>query len=379
MTTVFSLQNIQYRYARNKVVLDGLTLDFTGGERTAILGANGTGKSTLLSLLDGLIFPSAGALHAFGRPLSEEALEERAFSMEFRKRVALVFSNPDVQLFSPTVWDDIAFGPLQLGLPPREIKEIVEGQLESLRITDLRDRAPQTLSDGQKKKVAIASSLATDPDVLLLDEPTNGLDPRTQVWLIEILHGLHEKGKTIIVATHDLAIAGDIAERAVVFGEDHTIAADGPFGAIIADEDLLLRVNLIHEHAHFHGTKAHVHRHGHFGHVHQDGGEVGSEGHSHGGKEHVHSQERNPAGMDDRQKLAFMVDYWINHGDGHVESYREWAAKAGEAGEMEVAREIQRAMDDSDSARSHLIRAKTILSMPYFANGPDHGGHRKGQ
>ena len=111
----------------------------------------------------------------------------------------------------------------------------MERQLESLRITDLRDRAPHTLSDGQKKKVAIASSLATDPDVLLLDEPTNGLDPRTQVWLIEILHDLHQKGKTIISATHDLSIAGDIAERAVVLSEDHTVAADGPFHDIICE------------------------------------------------------------------------------------------------------------------------------------------------
>jgi cobalt/nickel transport system ATP-binding protein len=366
VTTVFSLHNIQYRYARSKVVLDGLTLDFAGGERTAILGANGTGKSTLLSLLDGLIFHTSGTLSAFGRALSEEALEDRAFSMEFRKRVALVFSNPDVQLFSPTVWDDIAFGPLQLGLAPGKIKEIVEAQLESLRITDLRDRAPQTLSDGQKKKVAIASSLATDPDVLLLDEPTNGLDPRTQVWLIEILHDLHQKGKTIIVATHDLAIAGDIAERAVVFGEDHTIAADGPFREIINDEELLLKVNLIHEHAHFHGTKVHVHRHGHFGHVHQDGGAVRAEAHSHGGTTHAHPHpnphEQNPAELDDRQKLAIMLDYWINHGDGHVESYQEWAGKAGAAGEPEVAREIRHAMDDSGSVKSHLLRAKAMLS-----------------
>lgn len=363
MTTVFSLQNIEYRYARSKVVLDGLSLDFVSGERTAILGANGTGKSTLLSLLDGLIFPTSGTLSAFGRPLTEDALENRAFSMEFRKRVALVFSNPDVQLFSATVWDDIAFGPLQLGLAPGKIKEIVESQLESLRITDLRDRAPQTLSDGQKKKVAIASSLATDPDVLLLDEPTNGLDPRTQVWLIEILHDLHQKGKTVIVATHDLATADHIAERAVVFGEDHTIAADGPFREIINDEELLLRVNLIHEHAHFHGAKVHVHRHGHFGHVHQDGGKLKSEGHSHGGGHtHAHPHEQNPAELNDRQKLAIMLDYWINHGDGHVESYEEWATKAGAAGEPEVAREIRHAMDDSGSVKSHLLRAKAMLS-----------------
>jgi cobalt/nickel transport system ATP-binding protein len=238
----------------------------------AILGANGTGKSTLLSIMNGLVCPNSGSVRVFGQPLNERALEDRSFNADFRKRVAFVFSNPDVQLFSSTVWDEIAFGPLQLDLSPAAVKEIVEKQLESLRLTDLRDRAPHTLSDGQKKKVAIASSLATDPDVLLLDEPTNGLDPRTQVWLIELLGELHAKGKTIIAATHDLSIAEDITERAIVLSEEHTIAADGLFRDIIEDNDLLLRVNLIHVHAHRHGDRSHVHLHGHFGHYHSGGG-----------------------------------------------------------------------------------------------------------
>ncbi len=273
VTSVFNLKHVLYAYMNGDPVLKDVSLDFLSGERTVILGANGTGKSTLLSLLDGLVFPTSGVISAFGATLSEEALENRSYATGFRKRVAFVFSNPDVQLFSSTVWDEIAFGPLQLDLTVKEIQDIVEYQLESLRITDLRDRAPHTLSDGQKKKVAIASSLATDPDVLLLDEPTNGLDPRTQVWLIELLHELHHNGKTIISATHDLSIAGDIAERAVVISEDHTIAADGAFHEIIGNDDLLLRVNLIHEHAHYHGRTAHVHRHGHFGHYHFNAGE----------------------------------------------------------------------------------------------------------
>lgn len=278
---VFSLTHVRYAYRNGTTVLNDISLDFLSGEQTVILGANGTGKSTLLSILDGLVFPASGAVSAFGSPLTEAALENRAHAAEFRKRVAFVFSNPDVQLFSSTVWDDIAFGPLQLGLSASEIRRIVDGQLESLRIADLRDRAPYTLSDGQKKKVAIASSLATDPDVLLLDEPTNGLDPRTQVWLIELLHELYHQGKTIISATHDLSIAGDIAERAVVLSEDHTIAADGPYQEIIANDDLLLRVNLIHEHAHYHGRTFHVHRHGHFGHTHINGGDAAPNGHHH--------------------------------------------------------------------------------------------------
>lgn len=281
VTPVFTLRHVNYAYMIGEPVLKDVSLDFFSGERTVILGANGTGKSTLLSILDGLVFPTSGTIRAFGGQLSEEALENRAYAAEFRKKVAFVFSNPDVQLFSSTVWDEIAFGPLQLNLTTKEIRNIVEYQLESLRITDLRDRAPYTLSDGQKKKVAIASSLATDPDVILLDEPTNGLDPRTQVWLIELLHDLLHKGKTIISATHDLSIAGDIAERAVVMSEDHTVSADGAFHEIIANDDLLLQVNLIHEHAHYHGRTAHVHRHGHFGHYHLTAGENAPDGHGH--------------------------------------------------------------------------------------------------
>ena len=359
MTTIFSLNKVKYSYAHGDAVLKEVTVDFLSGERTVILGANGTGKSTLLALLDGLVFADSGSISAFGRPLSEESLEDRSFAMDYRKRVAFVFSNPDVQLFSSTVWDEIAFGPLQLGFPPAEVGDIVDRQLESLRITDLRDRAPHTLSDGQKKKVAIASSLATDPEVLLLDEPTNGLDPRTQVWLIEILHELHRKGKTIISATHDLSIAGDIAERAVIISEDHTLAADGTFYDIITDDELLLKVNLIHEHAHYHGDTAHVHRHGHYGHIHALGGAAMHDNHKHHGHTHDLGHSR---GTEDLRKLQVMLEHWIEHGDSHVENYGEWAAKATEAGEEEIAKEIHLAMNDSEAVKSHLKRAKAILA-----------------
>jgi cobalt/nickel transport system ATP-binding protein len=359
---VFSLKNIVYSYAGSQPVLNNLSLDFKAGERAVILGANGTGKSTLLAMLDGLVFPTDGSIHAFGKTLSEDSLEDRAFSMDFRKRVAFVFQNPDVQLFSATVWDEIAFGPLQLGYPRDRIEETVEGLLRTLRITDIRDRAPHALSDGQKKKVAIASSLAINPDVLLLDEPTNGLDPRTQVWLIELLHDLHQKGKTIISATHDLAIAGDIAERAVVFSEDHTVAADGPFQDIIANDELLLGVNLIHEHAHHHGDKAHVHRHGHYGHYHANGGSMHDNHKGRHTHDHVHGHEQDSGETETLRKLQMVLEHWIEHGDSHAESYREWAGKAGEAGEEEIAKEIYLAINDNEAVKSHLKRAKAILA-----------------
>jgi cobalt/nickel transport system ATP-binding protein len=360
--TVFSLRNVSYSYDAGRPVLKDLTLDFHPGERTVVLGANGTGKSTLLSLLDGLVFSTSGSVQAFGRPLTEPALEERSFSADFRKRVAFVFQNPDVQLFSSTVWDEIAFGPLQLGFSRERITTTVEELLASLRIMELRDRAPHTLSEGQKKKVAIASCLATDPDVLLLDEPTNGLDPRTQVWLIELLDELHHRGKTIITATHDLSIAGDIADRAIVLSEEQTIAADGPFWDVIENEDLLLKVNLIHEHAHRHGDSAHVHRHGHFRHIHFNGGTMHD---NHKRHDHSHNHDHgheHAAGSEDLRKLQVMLEHWIEHGDSHVETYREWAAKAHQAGEEEIAKEIRMAIADSESVKDHLKRAKAILA-----------------
>ncbi len=370
MNNVFSIENLHYAYLDGSPVLSGLSLDIESGERVAILGANGTGKSTLLSIMNGLAFPRSGSVRVFGKHLNEEALEDRSFAADFRKRVAFVFSNPDVQLFSSTVWDDIAFGPLQLNLSSAEVTEIVEKQLESLRIADLRDRAPHTLSDGQKKKVAIASSLATDPDVLLLDEPTNGLDPRTQVWLIELLWELHAQGKTIIAATHDLSIAGDITERAIVLSEDHTIAADGMFHDIIANNELLINVNLIHEHAHRHGDKAHVHRHGHFGHYHSDKGgmpddnKYNARGH---GSDYVHAQEQSK-NIEDLHKLLVLIDHWIEHADSHAENYQEWAAKAHAAGESEVTRAIYLAIDGSGSVKDHLKRAKGILTEKLALN-----------
>jgi cobalt/nickel transport system ATP-binding protein len=362
MMPLLSLHGVNYSYLRSAPVVSGVSADFHAGERTVVLGANGTGKSTLLSLLNGLVFAQKGEVRAFGRVLSERALEDRAFSREFRKKVAYVFQNPDIQLFSSTVWEDVAFGPLQLGFPREKVGAIVDGLLESLRIQDLKDRQPHTLSDGQKKKVAIASSLATDPDVLLMDEPTNGLDPRTQVWLIELLQELQAKGKTIITATHDLAIAADIAERAIVFSEDHTLAADGSINEVLENEDLLLSVNLIHEHVHTHGGKKHVHRHGHFGHYHPNGGKQDDmhKGHSHShGHDHDHQHQET---TEDLRKLQMMLEHWIEHDDSHVASYRDWAERASAAGEEEIAREIHLAIDDSTSVQGHLKRAKAILA-----------------
>ena len=258
---IYDLRGVEYVYGGTHRALQSVSLRVKPGERIAILGSNGSGKSTLLQILDGLLFPTAGEVRAFGQKLSEEKFREASFTAFFRKRVGLLFQNPDIQLFCPTVLDEIAFGPLQLDLPRDEVFQKCQEMIRMLTLEKVSHRSPHRLSGGEKKKVALASVLALNPDVLLLDEPTSGLDPRTQVWLIEILEELHSLGKTIITATHDLSILEEIADRAYVMAEDHALVADGPPEEILDDLDLLLRVNLIHEHAHEH--EGFIHRHGH--------------------------------------------------------------------------------------------------------------------
>jgi len=268
MQTIFDLRDVSYVYMDKFEGLKNVTLQMTAGEQIAIMGANGSGKSTLLSILNALIYPTSGELYAFGNAVKEEAftsLDGNEFGRYFRKKVGFLFQNADVQLFSSTVFDEIAFGPLQLGLPKEEVTRRTDEVMAMMGISTLRDRAPHTLSGGEKKKVCIASILSVNPDVLLLDEPTAGLDPRTQLWLIELLQDLAQAGKTIITATHDLDIIEQISTRAIVFGEDHTIKADSHCTEVINDLDLLLSANLIHRHMHRHGRLMHEHLHLHEG------------------------------------------------------------------------------------------------------------------
>jgi cobalt/nickel transport system ATP-binding protein len=258
---IYDLRGVEYVYGGTHRALHSVDLRVKSGERIAILGSNGSGKSTLLQILDGLLFPTAGEARAFGQTLSEEKFREASFTAFFRKRVGLLFQSPEVQLFCPTVLDEIAFGPLQLDLPREEVIQKSQEIIRMLNLEKVSHRSPHQLSGGEKKKVALASVLSLNPDVLLLDEPTSGLDPRTQVWLIEVLDELHSLGKTILTATHDLSILEEIADRAYVMSEDHALVADGAPGAILDDLNLLLRVNLIHEHAHEH--EGFIHRHGH--------------------------------------------------------------------------------------------------------------------
>ncbi len=248
MQPVFDVKDVSYIYDGKQIALDQVNLTVQAGESVVILGANGSGKSTLLKLLDGLYFPTHGAISAFGSPLTEAALQDDQYNFAFRRRVGLVFQDTDVQLFSPSVLDEVAFAPLQLGLPRSEVTRRVDEALQTLRIEKLRDRAPHRLSGGEKRRVALASLLSLKPEVWLLDEPTTGLDPRSQSWLVEFIQQQQSEGKTVITATHDLSIAEEIASRIFVFDEDHHIVASGQPEDILCDHDLLHRCNLAHYH-----------------------------------------------------------------------------------------------------------------------------------
>jgi cobalt/nickel transport system ATP-binding protein len=249
------------------MALNGLSLRLEAGRRIALLGANGSGKSTLLRLLDALYFPAAGSISAFGEALSEENFRDEAFAMRFRRRVGFVFQNADVQLFNPTVFDEIAFGPLQLRWEKDQICARVADMLEFMGLAHLKDRPPHRLSGGEKKRVALAAVLITDPEVLLLDEPTAGLDPESQSQVIDLLVGWGGGTKTVVTATHDLDIVTDIADDCYVLQAGQVAAHEQP-GGILHDEALLSRTRLIHAHRHWHESgEVHTHHHVH-GHEH---------------------------------------------------------------------------------------------------------------
>jgi len=261
---LFELLQATYSYEA-LTALNDLSLSLAEGSRVAVLGANGSGKSTLLRLLDGLYFPQKGSVRFRGGELTEDRFADDQFAFSFRRQVGLVFQNPDVQLFNPTVFDEVAFSPLQLRWPKSEVRERVGEILDRMRISHLKDRMPHRLSGGEKKRVALASVLVLDPAVLLLDEPTSGLDPRSQSQLIDLLVAWGGGVKSVITATHDLGDLADIADRCYVLDSGRLVADAAP-EEILRDRDLLERTNLVHAHRHHHPSgEIHSHPHVHSG------------------------------------------------------------------------------------------------------------------
>jgi len=264
VTELLRAEDLHLSYYGRIAALEGVSLTLEEGVRLAVIGANGSGKSSLLQVMAGILHPDKGRVWFRQRPLSEASLRDREFRHFFRSRVGYVFQDPDVQLFCPTVMEELMFGPLQLGLSSGEARTRSLEVLEMLSMGELAQRPTYMLSGGEKKKVAIGSVLSMNPELLLFDEPTNGLDPRTQSFLVELLFALHEAGKSIVVATHDLGLVGELQARVAVLSEDHRLEKVGSAQEILEDEELLLRVNLVHEHLHRHDGEAHRHLHGHF-------------------------------------------------------------------------------------------------------------------
>lgn len=228
------LANLSYTYPDGTMALEGVSLRIIHGEAVGLVGANGAGKSTLLKHLSGCLTPMSGTVRVGDSPLTKKTVKD------IRRHVGTIFQDSDDQLFMPTVYDDVAFGPINLGLPPEEVALRVKASLEQVGAVHLAERPPYRLSGGEKKAVAIATVLAMEPDILIMDEPSASLDPKARRQLINLLKTFTH---TKLIATHDLDLVLDLCERTIIM-HDGRLVADGPTREIFADEALLEANNL---------------------------------------------------------------------------------------------------------------------------------------
>ncbi len=255
----FDVEDVSLELA-GRTVLSDVSFSVRAGEHMVLLGVNGCGKTTLLKALDGLVGVARGAIRYEGAPLNGHALEDAAFRRRFRSKVALLFQNVDAMLFNPSVADEIAFGPRQLGLS--DVDGRVVHWARAFDVERFLDRPPFELSGGEKKRVALAALLAIGPEVLLLDEVTANLDPASSAHLVDFLGALDRV--TVIASTHNLSIAEELGARAVLLAPGRAgVCFDGPTADLLDDERLLVETGLAHRHSHRHGTTAHAHYHVH--------------------------------------------------------------------------------------------------------------------
>ncbi|MDF1556853.1 MAG: ATP-binding cassette domain-containing protein [ANME-2 cluster archaeon] len=236
---ILKTQDLKYAYPDGTLAVDGIDLEIEKGKRIAFVGPNGSGKSTLFLLFNGTLAPQQGEVLFQGRPLRYDAKSLR----EVRKRIGIVFQNSSDQLFAPTVYHDVAFGPANLGFTEEKIKSCVTQTLEYLGLTELRDKPPHHLSSGQKKKVAIAGVVAMEPEVIILDEPLSNLDPSGASEIVELLNELKHFGKTIIISTHDVDLAARWADVVYVLNRGQVYNSGHP-SSIFADRALMENTNL---------------------------------------------------------------------------------------------------------------------------------------
>lgn len=228
-TPVVELRGLRHAYPDGHEALRGVDLHVHPGERVALLGPNGAGKTTLVLHLNGVLRPDSGTVTISGLPVAQDSL------LEVRRRVGIVFQDPDDQLFMPTVRQDVAFGPRNLGLRGGELDARVDAALAAVDVSDLADRPPHHLSFGQRRRVAVATVLAMEPEILVLDEPSSNLDPAARREVADILRGLDV---TVLMVTHDLPYALELCERSVLLS-DGLVVGDGPTAAVLGDRALM--------------------------------------------------------------------------------------------------------------------------------------------
>ena len=237
--TIIQTENMSFTYPDGTSALNNINIEINEGERVAVIGSNGAGKSTLFAHFNGINEPTSGLIKIDGKP----AVYEKKELLEIRQKVGIVFQNPDDQLFAPTVIEDVAFGPMNLGLSDDEVDDRVEESLQLVGMKGLEKKAPHHLSGGQKKRVAIAGILAMRPEIMVLDEPTTGLDPKGVEQVMEILYMLNREDMSIIIASHDVEMVTQFADKIFVLHDGEIIGQGNP-EEIFNDHKILKQAHL---------------------------------------------------------------------------------------------------------------------------------------
>lgn len=240
MTNIqLSTENLSFTYPDGTQALKNINIEIEKGEKVAIIGPNGAGKSTLFSHFNGLTEPTSGCVKIEGKAISFEKDE----LLKVRQKVGIVFQDPNDQLFAPTVKEDIAFGPMNLGLSYDEVEKRVEDALKMVGMENYENKTPHHLSGGQQKRIAIAGIIAMKPEIMILDEPTAGLDPQGALKIMNLLSELNKEGITIVISTHDVDLISQYVNKIFVMA-DGEIIGDGTPNEIFSNEDLIKKANL---------------------------------------------------------------------------------------------------------------------------------------
>lgn len=238
-TPVLRVRDLRFKYNDEKHALNGVDLEIEEGEKIAVLGSNGAGKSTFFLNINGVLKPHSGEIFYRGEKINRKNLNH------LRKNVGIVFQDADNQIIASTVMAEVSFGPMNLKLPKKEVLRRVDKALDYMNIQEFRDRPPHYLSGGEKKRVSIADIIAMESEVVIFDEPTAALDPQNAAMLEEVLEKMGQEGRTLLISTHDVDFAYRWAERVIVFSEGKVIADDTPLH-VFQQEDILQKANLKH-------------------------------------------------------------------------------------------------------------------------------------